>query len=923
MVLSWNEIKARAAAFVQEWKDETSEDAEAKSFWDGFFQVFGVSRRRVASFEQAVRKASGKPGFIDLFWKGVLLVEHKSRGKDLDRAFDQALDYFPGLSDKELPRYVLVSDFARFRLYDLEEGTQADFPLADLVQHVHRFGFVAGYEKRTYKEEDPVNVEAAELMGRLHDRLHAVGYTGHDLEVYLVRLLFCLFADDTGIFEKGSFRDYLENRTAEDGSDLAPRLAQVFEVLNKPPEKRLRNLDEDLAALPYVNGRLFDERLGMAGFDREMRELLLECGRLDWGRISPAIFGSLFQSVMQAEARRNLGAHYTSEKNILKLIGPLFLDDLKREFVQVRNDRRRLAAFHQKLAGLRFLDPACGCGNFLIIAYRELRLLEIEVIRALQQGQQVLSVNDLVLVDVDQFFGIEIEEFPAQIAQVALWLMDHQMNQQVAAAFGEYFVRLPLTKSASIRNANALRVDWPTCFGPDQPRFDYLLGNPPFIGKQYQNEAQKADMAVIMQGIDGAGVLDYVTAWYLKAARYMKDTNPACKTAFVSTNSVAQGEQVGILWNALFGQYGCKLHFAHQTFRWNNEARGMAAVHVVIEGFARFDVSEKRLFEYDHPRSEPHERRVSNLNPYLVEGPNVVVLKRRTPLCPVPEIVFGSMPNDGGFLLLSPAEKAELLAREPGAARFLKRILGSDEFINGLERWCLWLVDASPSALRQLPEVRKRVEAVRQKRLESSREATRKLADFPALFGEIRQPQSTYLAIPEVSSERRYYIPIGYLSQDTIATNKLYTFSNATPFHFGILSSTMHMAWVRYVCGRLKSDYQYSAGIVYNNFPWPEAPTDKQREAVENAAGKVLEARQSFFVAGSTLADLYDPLSMPPALVKAHQALDKSVDACYGAGTFATEAARIRFLFGLYERYTAGLFGKTGKGKAKGRRVSS
>ncbi len=493
MPLSWNEIKARALAFSKEWETETSEDAEAKSFWDGFFNIFGISRKRVASFEEPVKKLGDKQGFIDLFWKGVLLVEHKSRGKDLDKAYTQALDYFPGITERELPKYILVSDFARFRLYDLEENEQHEFYLKELHKNVRQFGFIAGYQTHKIKDQDPVNIKAAERMGRLHDQMKAVGYEGHPLELYLVRLLFCLFSEDTGIFERQQFQDYIEQRTSEDGSDVANHIDTMFQVLNTEESHRLKNLDEQLAAFPYVNGKLFEERLPTAGFDSSMRQALLDCCALDWSRISPAVFGSLFQSIMDKQARRNLGAHYTSEKNILKLINPLFMDDLRAEFEKLKSNKNRLFEFHKKLRSLKFLDPACGCGNFLVVAYRELRLLELDVLRAANtSGQQILDVHQLISLDVDQFYGIEIEEFPAQIAQVALWLMDHQMNLTVSEEFGLYFARIPLLSSANIVCGNALRIDWNDAVPAQQ--LSYIMGNPPFVGKSLQSETQKEDM---------------------------------------------------------------------------------------------------------------------------------------------------------------------------------------------------------------------------------------------------------------------------------------------------------------------------------------------------------------------------------------------------------------------------------------------
>src|ERR1700730_1812999 len=538
MPLSWNEIKDRALKFSHEWADESSEDAEAKSFWDAFFTVFGVPRRRVATFEQPVKKSDGHGGFIGLLCKGILLVEHKSRGKDLDSAFQQAKDYFPGLKDRDLPRYVVVSDFARFRLYDLEEDEQHEFTLKEFYKNVRLFGFVAGYVTTSYKEQDPVNIKAAERMGKLHDKLKAIGYGGHGLEVYLVRLLFCLFADDTSIFERRQFQDLIEQRTAEDGQDLAQWLGHLFEVLNSPDEKRLTRLDEQLAAFRYVNGSLFAEHLRTADFDRDMREILNECCALDWSRISPAIFGALFQSVIIPELRRNLGAHYTTEKNILKLIGPLFLDELRAEFEKLKGQKKRLAEFHQKLAKLQFLPRACGGGNFRVIAYRELRLLELDILRALDGKSRTASLDVSqfnILWDVDQFFGIEIEEFPAQIAQTALWLMHHQMNMRVSEEFGNYFVRLPLKKSATIVHGNALQRDWREIVKPKE--LSYILGNPPFGGKKEQGDEQKADMARVFANVPSAGVLDFVTAWYRKAADYMAG-NRNIKTAFVSTNSI-------------------------------------------------------------------------------------------------------------------------------------------------------------------------------------------------------------------------------------------------------------------------------------------------------------------------------------------------------------------------------------------------
>ena len=913
MKLSWNEIRARAVAFSREWADDRSEDAEAKTFWDQFFNIFGVNRRRVASFEEPVRRSDGSGGFIDLLWKGVLLVEHKSRGKDLDRAAAQARDYFPGLKDRDLPRYVLVSDFARFRLYDLDEGTTHDFPLSELHRHIRLFGFVAGYQSRAFKDEDPANVRAAERMGALHDALRAGRYEGHRLEVLLVRLLFCLFAEDTGLFDpRRRFQDFIEQRTAEDGTDLGVQLTALFDVLNTPLDQRQKALDEQLAGFPYVNGRLFAEVLPPPAFDAAMRERLLDACGLDWSRISPAIFGALFQSIMDAKARRNLGAHYTSEKNILKVIGPLFLDGLRAELARIRTNRKALHEFHEKLAHLKFLDPACGCGNFLVIAYRELRLLELDVIEALYQKEQETGQTTdprlLIKCNVDQFYGIEIEEFPAQIAQVALWLVDHQLNLLVSERYGNEFQRLPLSTSATIVQGNALRMDWNDVVPAAQ--VDYVLGNPPFIGSKLMSADQRADLLAIAGPLKGAGVLDYVSAWYLKAAHYVAGApDPArIRCAFVSTNSITQGEQVGVLWGALLAQ-GLHIQFAHRTFRWNNEARGNAAVHCVIVGFGYQKVDAPRLFDYSEICAEPQEVLATIINPYLVDARNVLLPNRSKPLSDVPKIGIGNKPIDGGHYLFTAEERDEFLSREPEAAPLFKRWLGSDEFINGWERWCLWLGDTPPSALRAMPCVLERIDAVRRAREASPSAPTRRLAGVPTRFHVENIPTNPYLVIPKVSSERRHFIPIGYEDANTLVSDLVFVLRDAERRHFGILASTMHMAWARAVCGRLKSDFRYSAGIVYNNFPWPDALTDKHSAAIESAAQGVLDARAQF--PGSTLADLYDPLTMPPALVKAHQALDRAVDAAYIAAEkaagrptpkLATDAERVAFLF---ERYAA------------------
>ena len=912
MSISWNEIKTRAAAFVLAWQDRAPtarEEADAQTFENEFFYLFGIDRSKVAIFEQKVRLDDEGNGYIDLFWKGHIIVEMKSPGKDMAKAFVQAKDYANALKTSDLPKAILVCDFKKFHYYDLQDNAKLhEFPLEQLVQHVELFSDLAGYRDIEYKEQDAVNVEAAERMGRLHDRLKAVGYSGHQLEVYLVRLLFCLFADDTGIFEHDAFVKYIVQRTNPDGSDLGLHLAKIFELLDKEPGARLTTLDEQLKGFPYVNGGLFEERLEAADFDSAMRESLIECCALDWSKISPAIFGAMFQSVMNAEERRNLGAHYTSEENIQKLIRPLFLDDLWAEFDKhkaLKSEVRiaRLSEFHDKLAGLKFLDPACGCGNFLVITYRELRILEIEVIRELLGGARLLDVDHYIKVNVDQFYGIEIEEFPSQIAEVAMWLMDHQMNMLVRDKFGEYYVRIPLRKSATIKCANALTTDWENVVPKSE--LSYILGNPPFVGFSFRNDVQKKEMELIFPGVKN---LDYVAAWYRKAAEYIQSTR--IEVAFVSTNSICQGESVAPLWKLLQGTYRIVINFAHQTFRWNNEARGKAAVYCVIIGFCLFDRNKKKLFTYSDVDAEPVDCDARQINAYLVDAPNVIVESRRIPFGAVPQMIYGNKPADGGNLIIEQDEYDSFIKREPGARKLIKRLMGSEEFLNNKTRYCLWLVDAEPMELRKLPLVLDRVNRCKQMREASIAAGIRKFASTPMLFAQVTQPAGVdYLLVPEVSSERRKYVPMAFMGSDIIVNNLVKIIPNATVYQFGILTSTMHMAWMRYVCGRLELRYRYSKDIVYNTFPWPEL-TDKQLADIEAAAQAVLDARALY--PDSSLADLYDPNLMPAELAKAHTRLDRLVEKAYGK-SFESDAERVAFLFERYQALTADLFTGTDK----------
>lgn len=926
MRLSWNEIRARAASFARDWADAHYERGETQSFYNDFFEVFGVKRRLVATFEEPVKKLGDKQGFIDLFWKGKLLVEQKSTGRDLARARTQALDYFPGLKDHELPRYILVCDFQTFHLIDLDTREETRFALADLPAHVEAFGFVVGIEKRVFRDQDPVNIIAAELMGKLHDALKASGYDGHPLERLLVRLLFCLFADDTGIFDElGLLETYIVDRTAEDGSDLGPKLIHLFQVLNTPTDKRQKSLDEDLNRFPYINGDLFAEVLPIPDFNKDMRDRLLEACGFSWQKISPAIFGALFQSVMNAKERRAKGAHYTTEKNILKVIEPLFLDDLRAELARILDLKRgreaALRTFQDKLAGLNLFDPACGCGNFLIIAYRELRLLEIEVLKALYpSGQLDLEAAALSKVDVDQFYGIEIDEFPARIAETAMWMMDHIMNNRLSQEFGQVFARIPLKAAPHIHGGpdegDALEIDWATVLPPEQ--CSYVLGNPPFLGAKVQSEKQREQVRRIAALGKSGGTLDFVAAWFIKAGAYVQASR--ARIGFVSTNSITQGEQVAQLWPILFDRYGLEIGFCHRTFNWGSDARGKAHVHVVAIGLTRRDDEpvEKRLFSYPDINGEPEESRHTALSPYLFDASkltdrHLVVRETTRSISSRPPALFGNMPNDGGALILS-ADQANDFRKDPAIAPFIRRLVGAHDSINGEQRYCLWLKDTAPSALKGNDAVMRRLAESRDYRNASSRSATQRLAQSPALFGEIRQGEGAFILIPRHSSERRRYVPLSFFSDGEIAHDSALFMPTASLNEFAILTSAMQMAWLAHVGGRLKSDYRYSISLVYNTFPWPTL-TDAGRAKLDALAQAVLDARAAH--PGATLADLYDPDVMPTDLRKAHRALDLAVDRLYRNAPFDSDRERVEHLFMLYEKMTAGLLAKPDKPNRK------
>ena len=934
MRLSWNEIRSRAAEFAREWADAVYEKGETHSFYNDFFEIFGVRRRTVARYEEHVRRLDRAGGYIDLFWPGVLLVEQKSAGRGLAAAREQAGEYFDALPERDRPRYQLLCDFRTFELLDRDEREETRFALADLPAHVEQFGFILGVQRRTFRDQDPVNVEASELVARLHDALEASGYDGRDLELFLVRIVFCLFADDTGIFEpRDVFLQFVEERTASDGSDLGPWLARLFQVLDTPEDRRQAKLDEDLARFPYVDGDLFAGPIRIPDFDAPMRRALLDAGRFDWTAISPAIFGALFQSVMEPAERRAAGAHYTTEKNILKVIEPLFLDDLRAEFARLRARRDSRAVpelhrFQQKLGGLRLFDPACGCGNFLIIAYRELRALEIEVLRALRpHGQFDLLADALSVVNVDQFHGIEIGEFAARIASTALWMMDQIMNSRLSLEFGLTYTRIPIERSPNVRHADALEIDWAEVLPPAE--CSYVFGNPPFGGSKYQSTEQRAQVRR-EAGLGGSGgTLDYVAAWLLRAGEYVRRAPRGSlppRIGFVATNSITQGEQAAQLWPVLFARHGLEIAFAHRTFAWGSDARGMAHVHVVIIGLdaAEQAPADRRLFAYDDVKSEPLESRHAVITPYLFDGgglanPHLVVREEGRPINGLRQLITGSKPIDDGHYIFNAEQRSAFLDAEPDAAPLLRPFVGAREYLQGGARWILALHDASPGALARLPRVRERIAAVRAYRQTSRSKPTLKLADTPTLYHVNVLPTGPFLVIPEVSSERREYVPVGWLQPPAIPSNKLRLLPDATLADFALVTSAMHMAWMRAVTGRMKSDYMYSVGVVYNTFPTPPGFTDgnADRSALEPLAQAVLDTRAVH--PDSTLADLYDPDLTPPDLRRAHQKLDRAVDRLYRRAPFATERERVEHLFARYERLQAPLAAEAAV-KARSRR---
>lgn len=899
----------------------------SQRFWADFFtKVCGVEDTLAAGieFEFPVRKPrTDAIGWIDALWPGVVLIEHKSAGRSLDDAEEQAREYRGGLDARDRPPVIIVSDFFRFRVLEVASGAVVEFSLEDLPDHLARFEAIlmqggAGAARL----EAGADAKAAELMADLYVAFQGAGYDGHEVSVFLMRCLFLVFGDDTGLWSSAGAQGLFQalvSSSSPDGAGLGGQIQELFEALDQPRDKRPSLLPESISAFPYVNGGLFADHLPVFAFTRSMRDALVAVCAYDWADISPAIFGAMFQNAKSKELRRELGEHYTSETNIMKVIGPLFLDGFNERLDREWDSAPGLRRFLRELSEYQWLDPACGCGNFLLVAYTQVRELElkiaarlIEMDRRPSAGVGRALMGDVLLnVKLHQFHGFELEEWSSQIARVAMLLAEHQANQRMERVLGFAPDLLPLSDAASIRTANALETPWSTELNFDEKTF--IMGNPPFLGYSMASPEQKETQAHVWAGINGAGVLDFVTCWFLLAGRVVRDSGASC--AFVATNSIAQGEQPSILWGEL-DKLGLSITFAHQSFSWANDSRDVAAVHTVIVGFASTAPKVKRLFTYSDIKGVPEERSATNINAYLVDGPNIIVSSRSRPLVGVvPSMAKGSIPTDDGHLSnLSSEDAARIRETDAIAARYLRPLIGAKEMLNGGDRWCLWLLDANPGDLRSSPTLRDRLMSVQTFRLESKKAKTREDAARPALFQEIRQPRDAYLALPRVSSERRRYLAAAYYQPNVICTDAVSIIENATLDLAGLIWSHHFWVWAQAVSGRLESRIRISGNITYNNFPFPEM-TSSQTAAVAEVADGVLRAR--VFFTGSTLADLYDPLTMPPLLQRAHDALDVAVASALGISSKASDEEILAHLFERYAMLTSGPLFPTTPGRTR------
>jgi len=905
---SLQQIRSSAAGFARSWQDEEGyERGQAQSFVRDLLGVFGVTESRAAVYEmRAQRSSTGSHGYIDALVPGLVAIEMKSAGKDLEAAERQALDYLDSLSDAEMPRYVLTSDFKRFRLVDLHESAQGsfEFGLEELPVEVDRLAFLAGYGHRDFgsKEQETASIKAAQLMAGIWEQLEGSGFTDHEASVFMVRTLFALYADDSAVWEKDLFLEFIETRTSEDGSDLGAQLSVLFQAMARPTNARMSHLDELVQRFPYVNGDIYQEVLGIPAFNKSMRDTLLRCCAFNWSEISPAIFGSLFQAVKDSKARRSLGEHYTTETNILKVIRPMFLDQLRERFEGGFQDATKLRALRRDMGKMRFLDPAAGCGNFLLVSYREMRRLDLEILLRLQElGSRgleptlIFDTDDLP-VRLGHFHGIEIEEWPAQIARTALHLAEHQANQAMELALGQGPDTLPLDKVDTISVGNAITTDWWRVVEPTENL--YILGNPPFLGHGSRTSDQAAELRMVW-GREDIGRLDYVTAWYAKAMQLFARPDYEGEFAFVSTNSITQGEPVPALFAPVFSA-GWRIKFAHRTFGWTSEAPDAAAVHCVIIGFDRHPRRAAALYSYAELRGEPHRVEVTErINAYLVDGANVLVEQRRAPLASdLPAMRMGSMPRDGGHLIVEAADYAEV-AVDPVASKYLHRFVMGKELIHNIPRWCLWLEDLDPADVSNSSVLRNRLNAVRAERSSSRAPSTRQMSETPHLFGQRAQPEVSYLAVPSVFSENRRFATANLLPSEAIAGNKIYTCDDPSGFAFAVISSSMFLAWQKTVGGRLKSDPNFSNTITWNTFPLPRCDFE-QREAIIAGGAAVLAARERH--PERSLADHYNPLAMDPELLRAHRTLDVAIDKVLGLASHVDDDTRLKALFGSYQK---------------------
>ena len=893
------------------------------NFIYGFLRLFDTPKATITKLQNQT------PGtnVADVSLLGEIALSRKLYFKPADPGSDiydilQTLKQSPSAGKNKI-RFFIVTDFQNIAAYDTKADDYLECAYTDLAQNYGFFLPLAGLEKSSGFEENPADTKAAEKMGRLFDHIRRTNHLEkpediHALNVFLTRLLFCFFAEDTKIFPKDSFTKLIESHTHKTGENADEVLTSLFQTLNTPPENRSEALPVHLASFPYVNGGLFQADEPVPDFDARTRRLLLECGKLDWSEINPDIFGSMFQSVINPAQRSRLGQHYTSVPNIMKAIKPLFLDELQTAFQDIfkryPSNEGRLKALYSlsmRLGNIKIFDPACGSGNFLIIAYKELRRLEIEIFKAVKEIDSNAIFSSQIR--LDQFYGIELDDFAHEIAMLSLWLAEHQMNLAHENELGNSLPTLPLKSGGNIKAANSLRENWEV-FCPRSNRAEdevYIVGNPPFGGSNSRDEEQNEDMDMVFDGWKKYGVLDYVACWFWKGAQYIRTSR--ARLALVATNSISQGDQVATLWPPIFA-LGNRIAFAYQTFPWANNAKDKAAVHVVIIGLEAAYLSDGLSPNSAQPKlyklldKEWHSQSVANISPYLIAGSNLSVEKRSNPICSVSKMYKGNQPGDGGNLILTTEEKDSLIAREPQSAKWIKKLLGSDEFLNGKQRWCLWLTDLTQEELDSLPEkhplVAERVEKVRAVRLASKKAATVQKADIPHLFDEIRHPTSgNYILVPCHSSENRDYIPLGFLIDGTISNNANLMIPNATLYEFGILTSAMHNDWMRTVAGRLESRYRYSGTIVYNNFPWPEAD-EAEKARIAALAEDILLVRADY--PDQTLAQLYDPDKMPPPLKEAHLRLDAAVDRLYRAKPFSDGMERVEFLFDLYEKAVNG-----------------